>query len=212
VHCITNGFNPDDFVGADRSERVCSRFTIAYTGVSRPGYGPEALYQAILILKEQGDIAYQMLRVLMAGFAPGRAEELGLEDVIVEHGQVPHRQAIDLMLRADALFLPVSGGLYSTTSIPGKLFEYIGSERPIIALAASGSEVEQVLRAVGGAHLLLPEDVKGLARVLSDLSTRRRGEIFSPRIVAAAEKYRRDRQCSELALIFSKAAETRGRN
>ena len=54
VQCITNGFEPADFPPKRPGTRSAAGdvVRVAYTGVWRPGYGPDALYRAIRRLKE----------------------------------------------------------------------------------------------------------------------------------------------------------------
>lgn len=184
VVCITNGFNPADF-GSLSSEEKDSRFTtLAYTGVWRNGYNPEDLYRAINQLRALREVNLERLRILTAGYPPGAAKRYGLDDVIQEHGQVPHATALKMMNSADALYLPVSGGYYASASLPGKLFEYLGCGNRIIASAEDDSEVARVLTEVGGSVRVKPGDIDHLASTVErlldgslDFPTRRTDEV-----------------------------------
>lgn len=168
IECITNGFEPRDFADlppppGDGLVRV------SYTGVWRPGYGPDLLYQAVKRLKEGGAPGLDRLRVHVAGFAPGPAAQMGVDDVIHEHGRVPHATALRLMTDSDLVFLPVSAGFYALAALPGKLFEYLGSGRPILAATLPDSEVARVIGDAGGGRQILPDDVEAATAVLADL-------------------------------------------
>lgn len=172
VHCITNGYEPADFAftataGAEPVPDGLIR--IAYTGVWRPGYGLADLYQAIRQLKDAGSPAVRRLRVLAAGFTPGPAREFGVDDLVEELGPVTHERVLALMNAANVLYLPVPVGFYARASLPGKLFEYLGSQRPILAVVPAGSEVARVVDDVGGSLRIEPGDHAALARVLAAL-------------------------------------------
>ena len=204
VVSITNGFDPNDFrrIPEVDGELRGGPIRVAYTGVWRPGYGPDDLYEAIRCLKRRASECLKSLRVTTAGFAPGRAHDFGIEDVVEELGQVPHANAIDIMLRSDALYLPVSKGLHETVSIPGKLFDYIGSNKPILASVRPDSEAAGVLASVGSAAFLLPGDVEGLADVLERLCTRNDATLFSVRVPEALARYERRNLTKELAAVL----------
>ena len=209
---ITNGFEPDDFLttpGDDQSLR-CGSVRIAYTGVWRPGYGPDDLYAAIRRLKQRRPECLNSLRVTTAGFAPGRAKEYGIADTVEELGQVSHASAIDIMLRSQALYLPVSKGLHEKVSIPGKLFDYIGSGKPILASVPPDSEAARVLTSVGSAAVLPPGDVESLASALERLSS---GDatLFSARVPDAATRYERRNLTKKLAAVFDSVCADRQR-
>lgn len=202
--CIPNGFNPNDFAKvavlpeAGRDGLV----KIAYTGIWRPGYGPDNLYRAIRRLKDANAPCLGRLQVTMAGFQPGRAAEYGVSDIVEERGQVPHSEAVRLMMTASVLYLPVSSGLYEKASLPGKLFEYLGSGRPIIASSLADSEVTAALGAVGGNLVIAPDDIEGLARTIEKLCAPGESTVFSERLPGATARYERSHLTAELAKVF----------
>lgn len=204
ITCITNGFNPADFDSVHREAPDRCFCTISYTGVWRPGYGPDDLYRAVAALKQQRHVCLDRLRVRTAGFKPGRAAEMGIDDIVSEAGSVPHHVAVSMMVNADALYLPVSGGLYDRASLPGKLFEYIGSGTPIIASSVPDSEVNRALSHVGGAAIVSPGDIDTLARTIAGLCSDSSGSGFTPRNSTAASHYDRNNQCAALAALFNR--------
>lgn len=64
---------------------------------------------------------------------------------IVDRGKVPRAEALRAQCAADALIMVVGTAPWEDTLLPGKLFEYIGSGRPIIALANPGSDSGKVI-------------------------------------------------------------------
>lgn len=204
VHAITNGFAEADFAGYGPAPELSPDrpVSISYTGIWRPGYGPDDLYAAIRELKQKLPDLARRLRVTMAGFRPGRAAEQGIDDVVEELGRVTHGRALDIMMASDALYLPVSGGLYDRAHLPGKIFEYVGSGRRIVASAEQGSEVRRVLEAVGQYRAVVPGDVSGLAQILHDLIKGQNLSEFGPRDPAALAVYERSSQAAALAGVF----------
>ncbi len=204
VHCITNGFEPSDFAAAlvqppDEFVRV------AYTGVWRQGYGPDALYRAVRRLKDQGFPQLARLKVTAAGFAPGLAGQMGIADIIEELGRVEHSRAVDIMRNADMLFLPVPEGFYADASLPGKLFEYFGSEQPIVAAVPQTSETARVLADVGGAARIDPGDDATLAQMLERLCAGDAASLWSPRRPERLQHYTRSATTGSLARVLEAA-------
>lgn len=206
---ITNGFAEDDFPSHQVEGEPGSQVRIVYTGVWRTGYGPDDLYGAVQRLKQSGCAGLDRLEVVTAGFPPGRAREYGIDDIVTELGRVPHAQAIELISSASAVYLPVSGGIYEYASIPGKLFEYLGSGRPIIASALAGSEVASTLEKVGGALRVNPGDAQAVADALAKLCTATPAALFSPRIPAALADYTRANLTRSLAHVLDVVSQPR---
>lgn len=204
VHAITNGFAKADFANfGEPADLAPGRLVrISYTGIWRVGYGPDDLYAAIALIKQRSPAMANGLQVTMAGFKPGRAKDQGIDDIVTELGRVTHSQALQIMKESDALYLPVSGGLYDRASLPGKLFEYVGSGRRIIASAENDSEVRRVLEAVGNYRALLPKDIEGLARTLEALVRREHVDLFGGRDERAVDRYERSHQAAMLAGVL----------
>jgi glycosyltransferase involved in cell wall biosynthesis len=204
---ITNGYDDQDFAGIAAEGPPPGEVRIVYTGVWRPGYGPDDLYAAVRLLRQRGSPAAGRLRIACAGFAPGRAAEYGIADCVSERGRVSHAEALAMMCGADALYLPVSKGVYEFASIPGKLFEYLGSGRPVLASAQAGSEVAGVIAQVGGALRLEPGDVEALADSLEALCEGR--AAFPPRDAAALAGYTRAGLTGKLAAALDTISQAR---
>lgn len=204
LHLITNGFEPKDFAG-DVAPAGDGLLRIAYTGVWRPGYGLHDLYAAIAVLKARGVPELARLRVQAAGFKPGPAAEAGVTDVVTELGPVPHGRALTLMKQADVLYLPVPTGYYATASLPGKLFEYLGCGRPVLAVVPQDSEVWHVLGDTGGGQRCEPGDIDGLAGMLLAW-LRGEAHVAPPSGIA---RYSRAETTRRLAQVLDAAADGR---
>lgn len=200
---ITNGFDEKNFPPASGHNAAASgTVTIVYTGVWRPGYGPDDLYQAVRQLKQQGLKSLARLKIVVAGFPPGPAAGYGIAEYVEERGRVNHAEAIALMSGACAVYLPVSQGLYEFASMPGKLFDYLGCGRPVLASAQANSEVASALTQVGGAHRVDPGDIDALADVLARLCAGTGAELFSPRRAHELAGYTRSKLTGKLALAL----------
>lgn len=204
VHCITNGFEPSDFTSAQAKTpaQADGEICIAYTGIWREDYGLHGLYQAIQRLKAQGCADLARLRVRAAGFTPGPARAMGVDDVVDEIGYVPHATATGMMNDADLLYLSVPVGFYANASLPGKLFEYMGSASPILAVVPAESEVARVLDDVGGAVRVDPGDVDAIMAVLTSLFAGTGPALFSPRDSKRLERYTRVSTAGRLAEVL----------
>jgi Glycosyl transferase 4-like domain len=209
--CISNGFNPEDFMNVSLpSKNPGPSVTIVYTGVWRAGYGPEDLYLAVQYLKEKNSGCLDRLKVIVAGYPAGKAGNYGVTSHFEELGTVSHAQSIRLMMHSSALYLPVSSGLYEKTSLPGKLFDYLGSGRPILASAPFDSEVAFTLGRVGGAHCVQPGDHVELASAIERLCIEGEPQVFSVRIQSEVDVYHRANLTRKLSAVLDSVSVGRG--
>ncbi|MDX1577308.1 MAG: glycosyltransferase, partial [Gemmatimonadota bacterium] len=144
------------------------------------------------------DIEVEMLGEPPA--APFRrfASSLGLDEVVRFTGWVDHETGQDRLRRADVLLLLAQG---QPLQIPNKLYEYLGSRRPILAFADPEGETARMLRRAGGGVILTGAEVP--ARIAAELS----GLLDHGRDVAAGadldvlEEWKTERQMRRLVGI-----------
>jgi glycosyltransferase involved in cell wall biosynthesis len=130
------------------------------------------------------------------------ARELGLEDCVVWRGYVPHRDAIEAMREATVLVLikhvePRFRGL-----IPGKLYEYMGAGRPILALVPD-SEAADLVRDLGWGEVAPPDDPEAIAAALLRLLERHRaGQLLTAYPRRGREQFERRTQAHAVAALL----------
>jgi glycosyltransferase involved in cell wall biosynthesis len=173
---IPNGFDPADIGRVSPWPR--QRFRIVYTGVWKPGYGLDGLYDAIARIARTNPALLSNVEVVAAGFEPGPAHRRGLSEYVDEIGILSHRDAIALMRSADVLFLQNADGASQHHRLPGKIFEYLGTGRPVLAVTDPDGEAGRLITRVGGGVVVSPRDTAGLRQVLIEAFTR--GALDTP--------------------------------
>jgi len=103
-----------------------------------------------------------------------------LPDTVAEHGRLEYdpetgksgrQQVMEAMRRCDLLLLIHGSGYVCDQYIPSKLYEYLFTRRPILGIAASGSELDRILQA-NGHTTVAPDDIEGLKKTLATLIDR----------------------------------------
>jgi glycosyltransferase involved in cell wall biosynthesis len=188
VFAIPNGFDPDDFADSDDPpRREDGTFRIVHTGylhtaTGRPRgaaslvrralggsvAGVEIISRSHVFLLEAIDrllardpsLADRLELHLAGALSSEDLEAIGHTRIVRTPGYLPHRETTALLRSADLLFLPMHDlppGKRATI-VPGKTYEYLASERPILAAVPDGDARDLLARA-GTAHLCRPRDV-----------------------------------------------------
>lgn len=138
-------------------------------------------------------------------------ERLGLGDIARFRDGVAHADALREERAAHVLLLikhvdPRYDGL-----VPGKLYEYIGLRRPILALAPAG-EARDVVTSLHRGETADPGDVAGIARAIETLYDRfRAGTLDSSYDLSERDELERSRLAGEMARVLDAETEARSR-
>jgi hypothetical protein len=136
---IPNGINELDIPSQD--QHAVDRggpLTLVHSGlIEIPDRDPTALFQALRLLLDRGQLPPRGLRVTLR--ASGRetmfraaAERIGVEHIVALAPRMSHVQAVAEMHTASGLLL--LQGSPCNRQIPAKAYEYLASRRPIVAL------------------------------------------------------------------------------
>ena len=158
VHVITNGFDPDDFIG-DPVSRTRT-FSITYTGQLYAGRrDPTALFAVVHELIQAGTIDREQMRIRFYGpielWLQPLIERYELQGVVELHGTIGRREALQRQQESQILLMLGWANPNETGQHTGKLFEYFGSRRPILAVGGVRGVLTEVLEETGaGVHAL----------------------------------------------------------
>ncbi|MFW2135394.1 glycosyltransferase [Chryseobacterium sp. TY4] len=147
--CITNGFDTSSFEEADLSKSNKEKFCLGYVGVLEQLRNPENLWKAIHELLEENldfENDFEMKFV-------GRLDDKILENLkaskIGKHLQIlgyrAHAESYQEMKNSDLLLITNFPNNSSKGIIPGKLFEYLSTRKPILSFGPKEADVSKIL-------------------------------------------------------------------
>ena len=226
---VPNGYDGAEWeqaerdTGPDGAGARDGRFVITYAGALYVGRSPLLVLEALRRLSQAGDLALERVRLDVVVYdgvrqlPDGRdimdvARELGLGGSVQVLGPLPRRETLRRLLDSDVLLLL---GHNLAVQIPGKLYEYLRSGRPILAVAPPGAQTD-LLRATGGAWIVAPDDLEGAVEAVRDAYRRwqagQPGPEADARLVSGFDRrVLVGRFATELDAAVSRAAERRAR-
>jgi glycosyltransferase involved in cell wall biosynthesis len=148
----TNGFDPDEYPAA--ASELDSSFSITYTGDLYQGKrDPSLLFEVLAEMIAEGTVRKGDVQLNFFGssdqWLPALANRFGLADVILIHGFVPRAESLRHQRESQILLLLGRNVASDAGCYAGKLFEYLASRRPILALGGLPGVTGQLLEETG---------------------------------------------------------------
>ena len=155
IEVIPNGFDPEDYRNAIPSGSD-KYFTVLHSGRFYNVIQPDTFLLSIEIaLQKYPELKNHLSIQFQGGLAKRHwslINELNLTEFVTDFGYVEHQQAVQNIINADILYLTLGERPYMEAVTPGKLFEYMGSLKPILAHIPEGITAEN-LRQYGAASI-----------------------------------------------------------
>lgn len=166
---ISHGFDPEDFHLLERE--LSEKFTILYAGSLYGRRSPEVFMKALKEAVEENEDMRAHTRIQFVGDvsdAQKMTEQFDLGGVVSLCGYVSHEKIFRAMVSADLLLLIIGAERDDDKISTGKLFEYLGSGTPILAVAPPGAAAEVVQKAQAGV-VVDPTDEKEIKKTILQL-------------------------------------------
>ncbi|RZJ61578.1 MAG: glycosyl transferase family 1 [Flavobacterium sp.] len=146
IEVITNGFDVEKIV----SQPLDVKFTIAHIGSFLSERNPKILWEVLAELITNNTDFKQYFELKLIGAVSREVldaiSQHGLNNYLNNLGYVSHDEAISQQRKSQVLLLVEIDSEETKCIIPGKLFEYMASERPIIAIGPEDADMGFIVR------------------------------------------------------------------
>lgn len=146
IETITNGFDDLEW---KKEIPLDEKFTFSHIGSLLSGRNPENLWKAISELLQENSAFRKAFKLRLIGKVSSDVlhslKKFGLEEYVDLVGYVSHEKAMEFQQKSQILLLleidnPITQGI-----IPGKLFEYMHSNRPILAVGPKNWDAAKIV-------------------------------------------------------------------
>ena len=153
-HVLPNGYDESDFRRPSAPPRDCLRIT--HTGTITELYRIEELLAAVAACAAAHPDVPLRLRFVGQVSAELRAQvaRLGLGPATEFLDFVPHHQSVNYLLSASALLMAIPDVPRNFGILPGKVFEYLAANKPILCVGPAGSDADNLLQECGAGQAL----------------------------------------------------------
>jgi Glycosyltransferase Family 4 len=145
IEVITNGY---DVEKVDK-QTLDSKFSLAHIGSFLSDRNPKVLWEVLQELITENPLFAEHFQLKLIGKISQEIldsiAQYNLADYCTNLGYVSHSEAIQQQRKSQVLLLIEIDSPETKSIIPGKLFEYMVSERPIIAIGPKDSDFAEII-------------------------------------------------------------------
>lgn len=202
IKLLTNGFDPADMPeGFSVGDKKDCSLHLVYTGIIDSIRNPMPLLKAMReeFSKEKGDIRFTFVGRVSDQVREEIASDSWLSAHVDFAGYVSHQEVFEYYANADALALILTNTKNAKGNIPGKLFEYMATTLPILALGDPEGDSAKILEESGAGKVLAHTDHVAIQVSLRKLFERS-GELES---ATGIEQYSRKNLSFQLANLLN---------
>lgn len=206
IKTIPNGYDDDLFESLSPAGAP-GKFTIIHSGKFYEDIQP---YSFLRSLKWALDHSPELIDDLDVQFQGGLSEEhwkainkLGLKDTVTDFGYVNHTRAVGNLLNADLLFITLPNRKEMASVTPGKLFEYMGTRKPILGFLPDGVSTS-TLKLYDCGLIVEPSNVKQGSEAILKLYEMWKSDALPMADEAFVKQFSRSETAKEFSKLFEK--------
>lgn len=205
---ITHGFDEEDF---NKESEVSFRYkegklNILYSGLFYESNQPDIFLKALKTLFEREKELKNSIHLHFQGGLDKRIKGLiqsfDFESIVTNYGYVSHNEAVSNLKRADVLWMISNFSKELKQIKSGKLFEYIGSGKPILGLVHSG-EASKLLDSYNVGFSAPPDNLNEIVNSLKKIITDWKERGFEKPDQEFVKNFNRRKLTEKLASVFN---------
>ncbi|MFZ2497815.1 hypothetical protein [Methanosarcina sp.] len=205
IYSIPNGFDLDE--STNINVKLTDKFTVTYTGSLYQGKrDPSKLFEALKELIEERKIDRENIEICFYGpqedWMKREIEKYNLQDVVSDYGLVSRDTALFKQKESQLLLLllwdhPSEVGVYT-----GKVFEYLASKRPILAIGGLKGVVHELLEETKAGYFI--SSVDNIKTIIIKYYTEYKlyGQVLYKGNISEIEKYSQKEMARKFAEVL----------
>jgi len=205
IFIISHGFDPKDFDELIVEHKPNNKMQITYSGIFYEYITPKYFLKAFKkLLEERPDIAAD-IQLNFVGILRNEnrklISKLNIQQFVKEYGYLNHKEALTKCMQSDILWMMVGYGRNADTISSGKLYEYFGTKKPIIACLPEGA-LKTAATDYGASFITSPNNIDEIKNVLLQVYEQYKNSTLPAPDEEFIQKHRRDFLTEQLSKQF----------
>ena len=206
VQVITNGYDGDRNSSKNELDK---KFTLVHVGLVNADRNPKVLFRVLSELITENTSFAKDFKLVFVGKLANEVIENLYQNNLKSHTEIidylPHKEVIGFQRKAQILLLLVNDVPSSKGIITGKIFEYLQSERPILAIGPEDGDLSDILSETSSGEVIDFNDAHKMKRSIEKLYLDyQQNELISE--TKNIDKYHRKALTEELSIIIKQLA------
>jgi len=195
VVILSHGYDHEDFEKIPAQPKPQNKMVLMYSGIFMVYNSPVFLLRAFKQLTiERPDIASN-IELHFVGFLRKENQKLirklKLQAFVKDHGYVNHNDAIAKIKSADVLWFMVGKRRNIDAILPGKVYEYIGARKPVLACVPDGA-AKMAIEESGAGFICSPDDITDIKNTILKVYHHYKNGTLPTPTQEVLDRFRRD--------------------
>jgi glycosyltransferase involved in cell wall biosynthesis len=203
IEVITNGYDIENI----SKKLMDSKFTLAHIGSFLSERNPRILWKSLSeLVNENKDFANDFQLKLIGSVSKEVLEtikEFRLEKYLNHLGYVSHNEALQEQRSSQVLLLVEIDSEVTNCIIPGKLFEYMVSERPVLAIGPDKADFKNIIKETNTGTFFTYDEKEALKSQIETYYKQFKQNTLQVNAIGL-QKYSRKKLTEHLATLLTK--------
>ena len=203
IKVVYNGFDDADMSNATKG--LDEKFSIVHIGSMNADRNPVILWEVLADLCKTESEFKDDLEIKLIGSTDisviKKLQKLGLSDRLKKIDHISHEEVLSKLTSAQLLLLPINNTKNSMGVIPGKLFEYLSSKRPILCVGPTDGDSSKIIQESKAGVVLDFEDLLGMKKAVGQYYQKYKSGTLNAEAIDIS-KFTRKNLAGEMAEIL----------
>jgi glycosyltransferase involved in cell wall biosynthesis len=168
---VTNGYDEEDISPLPQNQ-LDNEFTISHIGSLNPARNPLILWKVLAEMVKNNPLFANALRIKLVGKVDigvmKSIEDFGLTEYLTRIEYMPHRDVMHEIQKSQVLLLLINNTPNAKGILTGKIFEYLGSGRPILNIGPEDGDAAAMLKNADAGQTAGYQNEEAMQRILND--------------------------------------------